>query len=194
VTSDPPLDRPARARARRVAALNWLCHGILAVGLVAPCLTFVSRMGGATEAARAVGLIPDPATYSVLSGILSLLEHGDVWIGCILLTFSVVFPIAKLIVVRLALQEGTAHAVPPSLLKAVAIASKYSMADVFVIALLVVASKTMPGGSSIDLEWGTFAFCAAAVLSTGLTSSVKTTAARVRVPRESCGPSGTSVA
>ena len=179
MTSDPRLDRPAQARARQVSALNWLCHGILAVGLVAPCMTFVSRMGGATEVARAVGLIPDPATYSVLSGILSLLEHGDVGIGCVLLTFSVVFPISKLIVVRLALQGATRCAVPPRLLKAVALASKYSMVDVFVIALLVVASKTMPGGSRIELQWGTLAFCAAALLSTGLTSSVRKTAAGI---------------
>jgi paraquat-inducible protein A len=137
-------------------------------------MTFVTRMGGATDVARAAGLIPEPTTYSVLSGILALLEDGDALIGCVLLVFSIVFPIGKLIVVRLVLQGTTRRAVPPHLLKAVALFSKYSMTDVFVIALLVVASKTMAGGSSIDLEWGIFAFATAALLSMGLTSAVKT--------------------
>ncbi|MCI0585373.1 MAG: paraquat-inducible protein A [Planctomycetes bacterium] len=167
------------ARARWISAANWLCHGILAVGLVAPSMTYVPRLGGATDVARAAGLIPAPATYSVLSGIVSLLENGDVLIGCVLLVFSVVFPISKLVVVRLALGGAGAGAVAPRLLKATALASKYSMTDVFVIALLVVASRTMPGGSRIELEWGIFAFCAAALLSTGLTSSVRKEAAGV---------------
>lgn len=182
MSSVPRLDGPAQARARRISALNWLCHAILAVGLVAPCMTFVSRMGDATELARAAALIPEPATYSVLTGILSLLEHGDVLIGCVLLTFSVVFPVAKLIVVRLVLQGAAGPAVPAPLLKVVAGVSKYSMVDVFVIALLIVASKSMPGGSRIELEWGTFAFAAAALLSTGLTSSVNRTAATIEAP------------
>ena len=169
--TDPGGERPGR-----LAALNWLCHGILAAGLVAPSMTFVTRMGSATDVARAAGLIPEPTTYSVLSGILALLESGDVLIGCVLLVFSVVFPIGKLIVVRLVLQETTRRAVPPRLLKAVALFSKYSMTDVFVIALLIVASKTMAGGSTIDLEWGIFAFAAAALLSMGLTSTGKTLA------------------
>ncbi|HKB16364.1 MAG TPA: paraquat-inducible protein A [Planctomycetota bacterium] len=168
---------PVRARAGWISAANWLCHGILAVGLVAPSMTYVPRLGEATDVARAAGLVPDPTTYSVLSGIVSLLEHGDVLIGCVLLVFSVVFPISKLIVVRLALRGEGGGAVPPPLLRAVAFASKYSMVDVFVIALLVVASRTMPGGSRIELEWGIFAFCAAALLSTGLTSSVRREAA-----------------
>jgi hypothetical protein len=169
------------ARARRISALNWLCHAVLAVGLVAPCMTFVPRLGDATEIARAAGLLPGPETYSVLSGIVSLLEQGDALIALVLLAFSVVVPVGKLIVVRLAIRESTRHSVSPALLRAVALASKYSMVDVFVIALLVVASKTMPGGSRLELEWGTYAFCAAALLSTGLTSWVKS-AASSRAP------------
>ncbi len=177
MTAGPGSDRPARW----IAAANWLCHGILAVGLVAPSMTYVPRLGGATDVARAAGLVPDPTTYSVLSGILSLFENGDVAIGCVLLVFSVVFPISKLIVVRLALRGASGGAVPPRLLKATTLASKYSMTDVFVIALLVVASRAMPGGSRIELEWGIFAFCAAALLSTGLTSSVRKEATGVGV-------------
>jgi len=161
------------ARARWLAALNWLCHALLAIGLAAPCMTFVSRMGGATEVARAAGLLPEPATYSVLTGIRTLFENGDVAIGAVLLVFSVVFPVSKLIVVRLALQAAARGDAPPALLRAISAASKYSMVDVFVVALLVVASKSMPGGSRVELEWGTYAFGAAALLSTALTASAR---------------------
>ena len=155
------------------AVLNWLCHGVLAVGLMAPCMTFVARLGDSTDLAQAVGLIPEPTSYSVLSGILALFEDGDLLIGLVLLTFSVLFPVAKLVVVRLALQGIGRGAVPRRVLAAMATISKYSMVDVFAIALLVVASKTMAGGSHIDMEWGTIAFATAALLSMYLTSAVK---------------------
>jgi paraquat-inducible protein A len=175
VTTVALVDR--RQAARWLALWNWLCHGLLAVGLIAPCMTYSPRLGAATEAARAAGLLPDPATYSVLSGILTLLDSGNALIGCVLLLFSVVFPISKLVVVRLALRESGRGALAPPLVHAVAAASKYSMVDVFVIALLVLASRTMPGGSRIELEWGVFAFCAAALLSTALTTSLQRVAA-----------------
>jgi paraquat-inducible protein A len=163
-----------------VAALNWLCHAILGVGLVAPSMTYVPRMGAATEAARLAGLISEPATYSVLTGILALFDDGDMLIGSALLAFSVLFPVAKLVAVRLTLQGSAAGAASPRVLSAVAFFSRYSMVDVFVVALLVVASKTMPGGSRIHLEWGLLAFGAAALLSMRLTSAVHSSLARAR--------------
>lgn len=174
MTCTPAL--PAGARRARLVAWNWLCHALLALGLVAPCMTFSIGLGEATDLARDAGLIHGPQTYSVLSGILALLEHGNLPVGGLLLCFSVLFPISKLIVVRLVLQESTRGAVSERLVHAIAILSKYSMVDVFVIALLVVASKTAPG-SSVSLHWGTFAFAAAALLSMGLTTAVKRFAA-----------------
>ena len=155
------------------AALNWLCHAVLALGLMAPCMTVVPRLGSATEVARAAGLLPAAESYSVLSGILALFENGDLVIASLLLAFSVLFPVAKLVVVRLTLQGAAHGAVPERVLSAMAIFSKYSMTDVFVIALIIVASRTLPGDSQIDLEWGALAFATAALLSMYLTSAVK---------------------
>jgi paraquat-inducible protein A len=149
-----------------------LCHGVLALGLVAPCMTIVAQMGDVTDVADAAGLLPPPKSYSVLTGILALFEHGNAIIGVLLLAFSVLFPVTKLVVVRLTLQGAAGGAPRQGLLKATALFSKYSMVDVFVIALIVVASKTLPGGSRIDLEWGTLAFATAALLSMVLTSAV----------------------
>lgn len=166
-----PPGSPSRSH-RPWAALNWLCHGVLALGLVAPCMTIVAQMGDMTDVADAAGLLPPPKSYSVLTGILALFEHRNVLIGVLLLGFSVLFPVTKLVVVRLTLRAAAAGAPAPGLLKATALLSKYSMIDVFVIALIVVASKTLPGGSRVELEWGTIAFAAAALLSMVLASAV----------------------
>ncbi len=157
------------------AALNWACHGVLAVGLMAPCMTIVPRVGDATYVARAAGLLPQAESYSVLSGILALFRDGDLIIATLLLAFSVLFPVAKLVVVRLTLHGAGRGAVPPRLLAAMAVLSKYSMTDVFVLALIVVASRTLPGDSRIAIEWGAIAFALAALLSMYLTSAVKKT-------------------
>lgn len=158
---------------RTWSVLNWLCHGILAMGLTAPCMTIVARMGEATDIAQELGFLPEPESYSVLSGILALFDNGDIAIGILLLVFSVLFPVTKLIAVRLTLRVVPGGQAPHRLLSVIAILSKYSMIDVFVIALLVIASKTLPGGSEINLRWGTFAFAAAALLSMYLISAVK---------------------
>ena len=101
---------------RAWAALNWLCHAALAVGLVAPCMTFVTRMGDVTDLAREAGLLPGPESYSVLSGILALLQGGSVPVGLLLLVFSVLFPVTKLVVVRLTLRVARGGAAPHRLL------------------------------------------------------------------------------
>lgn len=155
------------------SVLNWLCHGILALGLTAPCMTIVARMDELTDIAKDLGMLPEPESYSVLQGIIALFDTGDIAIGILLLVFSVIFPIVKLIAVRLTLRVGPGGAVPHRLLSVIAILSKYSMIDVFVIALLVIASKTLPGGSEINLRWGTLAFAVAALLSMYLISAVK---------------------
>jgi hypothetical protein len=38
------------------------------------------------------------------------------------------------------------------------------MVDVFFIALLVLASQTLPGGTSVEIRWGAYAFAAAALV------------------------------
>ena len=78
MTGEARPDRPARAR--WISAANWACHGILAVGLVAPSMTYVPRMGGATDVARATLIGWDPETYLftvwTLIGTLSTISNG----------------------------------------------------------------------------------------------------------------------
>ncbi len=149
--------------------LIWCAHILLGVGLAAPCMTIEPRMGRHSTLGAWLGLIDDPHTYSILTGIEALLRGDGPWIGAILLLFSVLFPIAKLIALRVAVGEerrGTPRNPTHRLLGKL---GKYSMADVFVVALLVVASKSFPGGTRVHLRWGLYAFAAAALLTMLLT-------------------------
>lgn len=152
---------------RALPALNWLCHLLLGLGLVAPCLTLEKHVGPVPDSwARWMGLIDGPTTFSIGSTIVKLFDQGEALIGAVILLFSVIFPTAKLIVTRLALKAAAKGEHPAKLFHLAAAVSKFSMVDVFVIALMVVVGKAMPGGSRMLLEWGTYAFAAAALLST----------------------------
>lgn len=120
-----------------------------------------------TGVARWLGLVDDPREHSVLGAILKLFTRGHAGIGLLLLIFSVLFPIAKLVLLRAALAD--ARSGKTSRVDRVAAAlGKYSMVDVFVIALLVVASQSFPGGTTIEVRWGAYAFAGAALLSTAV--------------------------
>ena len=163
------------ARTTLLDPLLWVAHILLGVGLAAPCMTVTPRMGAHTGLAQWIGLLDEPRTYSILSGIRALLAGDGVWIGLLLLLFSVLFPIGKLVALRVALGSGASS----RLHRVLAGIGRFSMADVFVVALLVVVSKTFPGGTTIDLRWGIYAFAGAALLTMGLTSLADRRSTRV---------------
>ncbi|MHC4137482.1 MAG: paraquat-inducible protein A [Planctomycetota bacterium] len=145
----------------RLALLNWTGHLLLGLGLFGPCMTVTPRIESLQGLAKWLGLVGEPETYSIVSGVLALLRGGNVWIGLVLLFFSVLFPVAKLVALRVCIADarlGRGHALAARY-------GKYSMVDVFVIALLVVTSKSYPGGTTVEIEWGIFAFASAALLS-----------------------------
>jgi hypothetical protein len=150
---------------RRLSILVWANHLLLGAGLLAPCMTVTPHLGSLDDLARWLGLVDAPKTYSVATGILQLLSAGSVAVGIVLLLFSALFPVAKLVVLRAALADacrgrpaGRAHDLAARF-------GRYSMADVFVLALVVVVSKSFPGGTTVDIRWGAFAFAGAALLS-----------------------------
>lgn len=152
--------------------VNWACHGLLGVGLFAPAFTVTPRLEPHDELARWLGLLDDPATYSLAGGIRRLVLDGHAALGVLLFLFSVAFPVAKLALVRAALREGRSGPVHRWLART----SKFSMADVFVLALVVVAAKTFPGGTTVDLHYGAYVFAAAALASTLTCFSVQSQA------------------
>lgn len=145
----------------RLALVNWAGHVLLGLGLFGPCMTVTPRIESLQGLGKWLGLVGEPETYSIVSGVLALLRGGNVWIGVVLLLFSILFPVAKLVALRVCMADarsGRSHALAARF-------GKYSMVDVFVVALLVVTSKSYPGGTTVEIEWGIFAFAAAALLS-----------------------------
>ena len=149
---------------RAQALLVWSSHVLLAVGLFAPAMTITPHAKPHDALARWLGLIDEPRTYSIVTGVVKLLRGGNMPIGLVLLAFSVLFPFAKLVVLRAALRDKAAGREATPARGFVNTFGKYSMVDVFVIALLVLACQTFPGGTTVDVEWGIYAFAAAALL------------------------------
>ena len=102
---------------------------------------------------------------SILGGIVALYEDGKYFIGTIILLFSVLFPVWKLGVLwgnvsALARREELNQA-----FHRIEKLGKFSMLDIFVIAVLIVTLKGLPGGTEIGVDWGVFAFAASVLLS-----------------------------
>lgn len=102
--------------------------------------------------------------FSVLSGIVALFQNGHWGLGAILLAFSVLFPAAKLAVLWLVWVGGLARAERRRLLEHLKALGKWSMLDVFVVALSVVAVELGPIASVTPL-FGIYLFAASVLLS-----------------------------
>ena len=140
---------------------------LLGLGLVAPCMTITPSMGEAFDTWLAL-LDPDelnPTTYSIFGGIMAILTQDNRVIGALLLGFSVLFPAFKLAALWLglsALQKGRPGGL---LLWLTHHAGKFSMVDVMVIAVLIVAIKGLPGETTVTIGWGLYAFAGSVLLS-----------------------------
>jgi paraquat-inducible protein A len=135
VSSRQKPSRPAAARAARRLA-GWRVP--LALAAAAACLA----AGVTWPIMRASRLVLFTRPFSILDGVQALLADGDWPIATIVVAFSIVFPLLKigvLAVLWLQLRQGA----PPSrrLIAAVERFGKWSMLDVFVVALVIFALK-----------------------------------------------------
>lgn len=113
---------------------------------------------------------------SIVEGALRLVESGDYLLVAIILTFTIVFPVCKLGLAFLVWRRLDFHApakgAPDELahgelgkaLRWVELFSKWSMLDVFVVALVVVIVK-ISLVSDVTIHAGLYVFCAAVMLS-----------------------------
>ena len=132
---------------------------LLGLGLVAPAMILHPSAGELTPLMNIFQpTFGEPRTISIWSGISTLLREGELFIGIVLLIFSVLFPIAKLCILWAGLDY-------PRLLTLAKSLSKYSMLDIVVLALIVVAIKRLPGGTEIFLGSGIYLFCGSILLS-----------------------------
>lgn len=158
--------RMTNGRLALIGLLLVLSSATLGLGLVGPCMTIqpaFDEFDGWVRVLRPE--LAEPSTYSILSGIHAMRSSGSGGIAALLFGFSVVFPVLKLAAMAwgaAALRLGTK---PGAAVKVVNHLGKFSMLDVMVIGLFILAAKGLPGGSTITLGWGVWAFAASVLLS-----------------------------
>jgi len=133
------------------------------IALAAPIFSVTPGAGEFTAWLRLIK--PDlmgKITQTLPGGIRLLWESGDIALSCLLAAFCVLLPVLKNIVLWAeALHLDVARTVGGRLLAA---SAPYAMVEVFVLAILVLAIKGLPGNTSIVLHPGAWFFTASVIL------------------------------
>ena len=160
MTSDEvviPERYPEKAKYLRL--FIWVAAILLSIGLVAPIITLSKFV-----------LIQN--TFSVLSGVLELAREGQVFLFLVITGFSVVLPILKLwVLYRLVSKNAVPKEKVKKQLHWMHEYGKWSMLDVFVVAVLVVAVK-LEAIADVEMRFGLYAFAASALLTMYITSRI----------------------
>lgn len=142
----------------------------LGIGIMAPTMETEPRLtlydGDYTEVMNL--LFPEEfknSSFSIIEGISHMWLGGSQGISAVIFAFSIVFPVAKLLILWHASIKLSEEKCPGKTLKFVEKLGKFSMIDVFVISVLIVTVKGLPGGSQIHAEWGLYVFAISVVLS-----------------------------
>ena len=139
----------------------------LGIGLVAPTMTIVPKAGELTwliEILEPESMLP--VTYSIV-GIIIELANPMEWLLVIVLTFfSILFPITKLYLFWAASCESGENSNIGWIASMVGKLSKFSMAEVFVLSLVLISLKTLPGGTDVQLEFGCMIYLLSVIFST----------------------------
>lgn len=142
---------------------------MLGVGLVAPIITLEKFI-----------LIEN--TFSVLSGTYQLLLEGRWFLFAIIAGFSIVLPLLKLYVLHRLLGGRCSSAEQlRRYLHWMHLYGKWSMLDVFIVAVLVVAVK-LGAIVRVEMHYGLYAFAASVLLTMFVTARVVVLADRVEAP------------
>lgn len=113
------------------------------------------------------------SSFSVMGGVISLVEEGQLFIGLVVLLFSVVVPVAKIAFLFKVL-INTAEQVTLRQQHYLALMHEYgrwAMLDVLVVAVLIVTVK-LGAAASIEVHWGLYVFGLAVVLIMFITHKV----------------------
>jgi len=132
---------------------------LLAVGLVAPIITFKK-------------FIFIQNTFSLLTACWNLLKQGQVFLFAVIALFSIILPIFKLVLLtRLVLSKSLISESTKKVLGLMHRFGKWSMLDVFVVAIIVVVIKLGAIGS-VEKHIGLYAYAGAAILIMLLTNKI----------------------
>lgn len=102
--------------------------------------------------------------YSVYTGVVELAKQGDILLALVIFFFSIVFPFAKLLSLSLIWFRKLTDEERSITLHWLGILGKWSMLDVFAVAILVVAAK-LRGLTEIQPQVGVYVFGLAIILS-----------------------------
>lgn len=151
---------------RRLDDLGYASLGIALVALVVGLTTPILSLEASKELPVIGQTLFQFQSKGVLSSIQSLRQHGDVWLALLLILFSVVLPALKTLIALLTLFRRTHHFSLHGL-KLSRHLGKWSMADVFVVAILVVffSSNGSNGLTQAEVQAGLWFFAAYVVLS-----------------------------
>jgi hypothetical protein len=110
------------------------------------------------------GKIPVGNQY-LLGIIKSLFSDGSYLLGIIIFLFSVVFPLLKILLCSFALIPSIHGDTKRSIIKTISYVSKWSMADVFIVAVIIVMFKAKGFNFKFTAEPGIYFYALSAVLS-----------------------------
>ncbi len=132
---------------------------LLAIGLASPIITLHKFVVVST-------------TFSVLSGVWQLLQEGKWFLFVVITAFSVLLPVLKLgLLLHLTRPSVGGHRHSRRYLKWMHDLGRWSMLDVFVVAVLVVAVK-LGMIVSIETHYGLYAFAVAVLVTMVVTARV----------------------
>jgi paraquat-inducible protein A len=139
--------------------LLLLSTGLLAAGLSMPLMN-VEKM------------IFWQNNYSVVTGITGLYKDGEYFLAAILFFFCLVFPVVKLLTLWGLWQFKCEDMLRNKILDWLGFLGKWSMLDVFVVAILIVAVKLGPL-ASVKPQQGVYIFTLAIILSISTTTWIE---------------------
>lgn len=128
---------------------------LFAVGLFTPAIT-LQQMFVFTD------------TFSIYLGIYVLYIEHEKFLAAVIFVFSIVFPLAKMGLLTFIWFRPLEEKARLKALRSLEFLGKWSMTDVFVVALLVVAAK-LSGFADAHARYGIVVFTSAVVLSMLLT-------------------------
>ena len=151
----------AKPSAAILVATSCVAFG---AAMVMPLFTIHPAAGRWTSVAKLISpenFRAKPITLP--DGIASLWNGGEWHLAVLIGALSLALPVVKLAVLWWEICGFID--LGPGILRFFRAASRYAMIEVFLIALLVMWVKGMPGGSGISLESGTWCFTASVILS-----------------------------
>jgi paraquat-inducible protein A len=153
------IDHPKEAWRLRLILLATAVF--LALGLISPIITLEKFM-----------LIEN--TFSVLGGVLELLNEGQYFLFILIAGFSILLPALKIgVLYKLLSAKVRSSETMDKYLHWMHLYGKWSMLDVFIVALLVVAVK-LGAIASVEMRYGLYFFALAIVLTMYVTARVVT--------------------